>query len=95
VRRIELLVFVIAAVVLGGVSISGGRGGVGGALVGLTFVVVMTSSLVMLGIPAAWQKVFVGAALIAGVSLTAWQAQQARLRCPIPFSRMEDEHGRA
>ncbi len=80
---------VIAAVVLGGVSITGGKGSVAGALAGLTFVVVMTTSLVMLGIPAAWQKVFVGTALLLGIGLAAWRVNLARTRAPIPYSSME------
>ena len=84
---------VIAAVVLGGVSVTGGRGSVGGALLGLTFVTVMTTSLVMLGIPAAWQKVFVGVALLLGISLVASRIARARARAPIPFSRMDDGNG--
>jgi simple sugar transport system permease protein len=83
---------VIAAVVLGGVSVTGGKGSVGGALVGLTFVVVMTTSLVMLGVPAAWQKVFVGLALILGIGLAAWRVKQAQTRAPVPHSSMEESH---
>ncbi len=82
---------VIAAVVLGGVSVTGGKGGVGGALLGLTFVTIMTTSLIMLGIPAEWQKVFVGVALLLGISLAAYRVKRAEMRAPIPFSRMDDE----
>lgn len=80
---------VIAAIVLGGVAITGGRGTVAGAIAGLTFVVVMTSSLVFLGIPAAWQKFFVGSALLLGVTVSAWQAKRRLERAPVPYSRME------
>ena len=82
---------VIAAVVLGGVSVTGGRGHVGGALLGLTFVTVMTTSLVMLGIPASWQKVFVGLALLLGVGLSSYRIKTTQDRVPIPFSRMDEE----
>lgn len=81
---------IIAAVVLGGVSINGGRGSVVGALAGLTFVVLLTSSLVLLGIPAAWQKVFVGSALILGIGLSGWRTTSAERNTPIPRSRMKD-----
>jgi simple sugar transport system permease protein len=81
---------VIAAVVLGGVSISGGRGTVLGAVGGLTFVVLLTSSLVVIGIPAAWQKVFVGSALILGVGLSGWRVVRADRQSPVPYSRMRD-----
>lgn len=81
---------IIAAVVLGGVSVNGGRGSVVGAVAGLTFVVLLTSSLVLLGIPAAWQKVFVGSALVLGISLSGWRATSAERNSPIPHSRMKD-----
>ena len=81
---------VIAAVVLGGVSITGGRGTVLGAVTGLTFVVLLTSSLVVMGIPAAWQKVFVGSALILGVGLSGWRTVHAQRQSPVPHSRMRE-----
>jgi simple sugar transport system permease protein len=81
---------IIAAVVLGGVSINGGRGTVVGAVGGLTFVVLLTSALVLIGIPAAWQKVFVGSALIVGIGLSGWRATRAERNAPIPHSRMKD-----
>ncbi len=81
---------VIAAVVLGGTSVTGGRGTVTGALIGLTFVVLLSSSLVLLGIPAAWQKVFVGSALLIGVAMGGWRTSRAQALAPIPFSRMKD-----
>lgn len=81
---------IIAAVVLGGVSVNGGRGSVAGAVGGLTFVVLLTSSLVLLGIPAAWQKVFVGSALVLGISVSGWRALNAERNAPIPYSRMKD-----
>ena len=81
---------VIAAVVLGGVSITGGRGTVLGAVAGLTFVVLLTSSLVVIGIPAAWQKVFIGSALILGIGLSGWRTVRAERESPVPYSRMQD-----
>ena len=83
---------VIAAVVLGGVSVTGGKVTVGGALLGLTFVAVMTTSLIMLGIPAAWQKVFVGAACC-WASASRPIASSGPRPFPIPFSRMDEESG--
>lgn len=81
---------IIAAVVLGGVSIAGGRGSVLGAVGGLTFVVLLTSSLVLIGIPAAWQKVFIGSALILGIGLSGWRSVRAERQTPVPHSRMKD-----
>jgi simple sugar transport system permease protein len=62
---------VIAAVVLGGASITGGRGTVTGALLGLSLVTILKSSLVLVGIPSEWQKVAIGSALLVGVTFPA------------------------
>ena len=65
---------VIAAVVLGGASITGGRGTVMGAGLGLFLITILKSGLVLVGISSEWQKVAIGIALILG----AW----------VPVSRM-------
>ncbi len=62
---------VIAAVVLGGAAITGGRGTVVGAGLGLYLITIMKSSLVLVGIPSEWQKVVIGIALIVGASVPA------------------------
>ncbi|MGB9896924.1 ABC transporter permease [Thermanaerothrix sp.] len=69
---------VIAAVVLGGAAITGGRGSVIGSLLGVLFVTIMKTSLIMLGIPAYWQKVFVGIALVIGTAIPAIRARHLR-----------------
>ena len=51
---------VIAAVVLGGASITGGRGTVIGTLLGVALVVIMNNSLVLIGVPSEWQRVVIG-----------------------------------
>ncbi|MCX7939505.1 MAG: ABC transporter permease, partial [Thermoflexales bacterium] len=60
---------VIAATVLGGASIMGGRGTVIGTLLGVMLVVVMSNSLVLMGIPATWQRVVIGAIIIIGTAI--------------------------
>lgn len=71
---------VIAAVVLGGASITGGRGSVIGALLGVLLITVMNNSLILLGIPSDWQKAVVGIILIIGTGLPAIQNRQAERR---------------
>jgi simple sugar transport system permease protein len=65
---------VIAAVVLGGASITGGRGTVLGALAGIILLGIIENSLVLVGIPTVWQQVAVGAVLIIGVTIPALRA---------------------
>lgn len=60
---------VIAAVVLGGTSIFGGRGSVLGTVLGVLLIELISYSLIILGIPSAWDNVAVGALIIVGVGL--------------------------
>lgn len=69
---------VIAAVVLGGASIFGGRGSVLGTLLGVYILVMIKGSLILMGVPQTWQQVVVGAMLIAAVALTALRDRKAQ-----------------
>ncbi|XMB66011.1 ABC transporter permease [Mycoplasmatota bacterium zrk1] len=69
---------VIAAVVLGGASIFGGKGTVLGTLIGVVIIVIINSSLILLGIPSFWQKVVVGVIIIVSVSLQALRERNRR-----------------
>nr|WP_305123277.1 ABC transporter permease [Roseomonas sp. GC11] len=64
---------VIAAVVLGGASIFGGRGTVIGTMLGVLTLVVITNSLIILGVDTTWQRVVVGLIVIAATAVTAWR----------------------
>jgi simple sugar transport system permease protein len=68
---------VLAAVVLGGASILGGRGTVVGTLLGVLLVTLVGSSLILVGIPSAWRQAFVGLFLLLGVGLPAWRQRRA------------------
>lgn len=71
---------IIAAVVLGGASIFGGRGSVLGTVLGVVLVQLINNNLVLLGIPSTWQRAAVGLLLILGVSIQALGAARARHR---------------
>jgi simple sugar transport system permease protein len=62
---------IIAAVVLGGASIFGGRGSVLGAVLGVLLVQVINNSLLLAGVPSAWLRAAVGVLLILGVGVQA------------------------
>ncbi len=66
----------IAAVVLGGASLTGGRGSVIGAILGVTLVTIMSNSLVLIGVPSEWRRVVTGAIIIIGTGIPAIQAQR-------------------
>lgn len=57
----------IAAVVLGGTSLSGGRGSIGGTLVGAFVIGVLNDGLVLLGVSEFWQIVIKGVVIVTAV----------------------------
>lgn len=71
---------VIAAVVLGGARLSGGHGTITGTLLGVALIVLISNSLILLGIPSTWQSVVVGALILLGTGLPAYQARRAALK---------------
>jgi simple sugar transport system permease protein len=64
---------VIAAAVLGGTSISGGRGSVLGVILGVALLVVLANSLILLGLPSQWHQVATGLIIIISTGITAWR----------------------
>ena len=54
----------IAAVVLGGTSMAGGRGSMGGTLIGAFVIGVLNDGLVMMGVSSFWQKVVKGSVIV-------------------------------
>ncbi len=71
---------VIAAAVLGGASIAGGRGTVVGTLLGVLLITIVNNSLVLLGIPSEWQKVVVGFFILVGTAIPILQSRAAQRR---------------
>jgi erythritol transport system permease protein len=70
----------IAAVVLGGTSLSGGRGAMWGTIVGALVIGVLTNGLVLLGVQEFWKKVITGLVIILAVVLDQLQERlQQRL----------------
>ena len=67
---------VIAACVLGGVRMAGGKGTVLGALLGMALLTIVDNSLILLDISTTWQKVFTGAIIIIGTAASALQAKR-------------------
>lgn len=59
--------YAIAAAVLGGCSLRGGRGAVIGVIAGAAVMRCLYKAIVVLGIPQQWEMVIIGAALLAGV----------------------------
>jgi ribose transport system permease protein len=57
----------IAAVVIGGASLFGGRGTIIGSVIGTGIIAVLVTGLVLINVPPFWQEVTVGAVLIIAV----------------------------
>jgi ABC-type sugar transport system ATPase subunit/ribose/xylose/arabinose/galactoside ABC-type transport system permease subunit len=67
----------VAAAVVGGVAITGGRGSVGGVLLGCVFLVSLTPACQFLRIPTTWQRTLVGAVMAFAVVLDAlWRRRR-------------------
>ena len=63
----------IAAVVIGGAALTGGRGTVGGTMLGAFVIGFLSDGLVIVGVSAYWQTVFTGAVIVLAVLLNSIQ----------------------
>jgi len=77
----------IAAVVLGGTSLSGGRGSIGGTLIGAFVIGVLNTGLVMVGVSSFWQKVITGSVIVLAVII---DQVQARMQEQIALQKQQD-----
>lgn len=63
----DLALSAIAATVIGGTAVTGGRGSVVGTLAGVFFMAVMKNGIVLFGIPSLWERAAVGLMIIVSV----------------------------
>lgn len=63
----------IAAAVLGGTSMTGGRGKIGGTIIGAFVIGILSDGLVMMGVSSFWQTVIKGLVIIAAVVVDQFQ----------------------
>ncbi|RYE61619.1 MAG: ABC transporter permease, partial [Oxalobacteraceae bacterium] len=75
----------IAAAVLGGTSMSGGRGTIGGTIIGAFVIGILSDGLVMMGVSSFWQMVIKGLVIIIAVIVD--QAQR-RLQQRVTLMQM-------
>lgn len=77
----------IAAVVLGGTSLSGGRGGIGGTIIGAFVIGVLGDGLVMVGVSSFWQQVIKGLVIVLAVII---DQIQARMQMRIALQKQQE-----
>jgi len=59
----------IMAVILGGASLTGGKGTIGGAMIGVFFMALMKNVLIISRVSSEWQGIILGAVLVLAVAL--------------------------
>ena len=66
----------IAAVVIGGTSLYGGKGSVLGTILGALIIGVLNSGLIILGVPPFWQKVIKGFVILLAVAIDKFSIEK-------------------
>ncbi len=69
---------VLAAVILGGAAITGGRGSVLGTVLGVLVIQLISRTLILTGIPVEWQRLVVGIILVLFISIPALRERRAK-----------------
>ncbi len=67
---------VLAAVVLGGASLTGGVGTVLGTILGLALLALLQDGLILLGVSSFWTQCFTGIVFLAAVATISWERRR-------------------
>src|SRR5262249_7820879 len=68
----------IAAAVVGGVAISGGRGNLWGVLAGVVLLACIAPSLVFLKLPPQWERALQGCIILMAVAADGWRSVRSK-----------------
>jgi ribose/xylose/arabinose/galactoside ABC-type transport system permease subunit len=68
----------IAAVVMGGTSLTGGEGTIAGTMVGALIISLVRNGLNLMNVPSFWQEVVIGSVIVLAVMLDQWRKRQSR-----------------
>jgi ribose transport system permease protein len=67
---------VIAAVILGGVALSGGRGSIGGVIIGAALIGLLRNAFVLLNVSGYWQTITIGLVVVVAVGADSLNRRQ-------------------
>ena len=70
----------MAAVVIGGTSMAGGKGSIVGTVLGTVMLRVLASGLSLMGIPATWQKALIGVVIVTIIVLDVANEQRKNIK---------------
>ncbi len=66
----------IGAVIIGGASITGGKGTILGTILGVTLMNLMNTTLIFLGFSSSWNNLFLGIILLLSIAFTSYQERK-------------------
>jgi simple sugar transport system permease protein len=69
---------ILAAIIIGGAAITGGKGSVLGTALGVLLIQLINRALILTGIPVEWQRLVVGFILVLFISIPAIRERRAR-----------------
>jgi ribose/xylose/arabinose/galactoside ABC-type transport system permease subunit len=84
---------IIAAVILGGTSLSGGKGSLLGSLIGITLLRFVTNGMIMMNIDSYWQNVVSGAVIILAVAVDSYRAKRKEMESEKLVKLAEESEG--
>ena len=83
---------IVAGVVLGGTAIVGGKGTLTGCVLGTLLIVLVENSMILIGVPVVWKDVFVGALIVIGTAVSAYQATHSGTKRRTRTQAKEAQH---
>lgn len=75
---LEIPLLAIAAVIIGGTSITGGRGSLVGTIAGVLFITVMKNGIVLFGVPSLWEKAIIGILIVLSVTMDIVMSKRSK-----------------